>query len=304
MRPKENALGDRRKILQAKMIPYFFILPAFIVHVSIVTGPAISTLVMSLFDWNGMGGATFIGLSNFIEIFTKDDVVGRAVTNNLKWLMIFITVPIFLGFVTAILISNLKWGQMLFRSIFFLPYVISAAVAGKIWTAYMNPYYGLNIVFEKFGWLKLASTQWLGNPKISLFSVAFVDNWHWWGFVMVLFLGALQQVDQSLYEAAKIDGANRFQEVIHVAIPGIQQTIAFVLIMTIMWSFLTFDYVFIMTNGGPANATEIMSTWIYKNAFTKYRAGYANALCVIQSGICIVLYFLQKYISDKGGMTE
>ena len=304
MRQKENALGDRRKILQAKMIPYFFILPAFIVHVSIVTGPAISTLVMSLFDWNGMGGATFIGLSNFIEIFTKDDVVGRAVTNNLKWLMIFITVPIFLGFVTAILISNLKWGQMLFRSIFFLPYVISAAVAGKIWTAYMNPYYGLNIVFEKFGWLKLASTQWLGNPKISLFSVAFVDNWHWWGFVMVLFLGALQQVDQSLYEAAKIDGANRFQEVIHVAIPGIQQTIAFVLIMTIMWSFLTFDYVFIMTNGGPANATEIMSTWIYKNAFTKYRAGYANALCVIQSGICIVLYFLQKYISDKGGMNE
>jgi raffinose/stachyose/melibiose transport system permease protein len=254
MRQKENALGDRRKILQAKMIPYFFILPAFIVHVSIVTGPAISTLVMSLFDWNGM------------------------VTNNLKWLMIFITVPIFLGFMIAILISNLKWGQMLFRSIFFLPYVISAAVAGKIWTAYMNPYYGLNIVFEKFGWLKLASTQWLGNPKISLFSVAFVDNWHWWGFVMVLFLGALQQVDQSLYEAAKIDGANRFQEVIHVAIPGIQQTIAFVLIMTIMWSFLTFDYVFIMTNGGPANATEIMSTWIYKNAFTKYRAGYANAL--------------------------
>ncbi|MEA5029994.1 MAG: sugar ABC transporter permease [Sphaerochaeta associata] len=304
MQRKENVLWDRRKILQAKMIPYFFILPAFIVHVSIVTGPAISTLVMSLFDWNGMGGASFIGLDNFIEIFTKDDVVGRAVTNNLKWLMIFITVPIFLGFIIAILISNLKWGQMLFRSIFFLPYVISAAVAGKIWTAYMNPYYGLNIVFEKFGWLKLASTQWLGNPKISLYSVAFVDNWHWWGFVMVLFLGALQQVDQSLYEAAKIDGANRFQEVIHVAIPGIQQTIAFVLIMTIMWSFLTFDYVFIMTNGGPANATEIMSTWIYKNAFTKYRAGYANALCVIQSGICIVLYFLQKYISDKGGMNE
>jgi len=304
MQRKENVLWDRRKILQAKMIPYFFILPAFIVHVSIVTGPAISTLVMSLFDWNGMGGASFIGLDNFIEIFTKDDVVGRAVTNNLKWLMIFITVPIFLGFIIAILISNLKWGQVLFRSIFFLPYVISAAVAGKIWTAYMNPYYGLNIVFEKFGWLKLASTQWLGNPKISLYSVAFVDNWHWWGFVMVLFLGALQQVDQSLYEAAKIDGANRFQEVIHVAIPGIQQTIAFVLIMTIMWSFLTFDYVFIMTNGGPANATEIMSTWIYKNAFTKYRAGYANALCVIQSGICIVLYFLQKYISDKGGMNE
>ena len=304
MRMKDNQLGKRDKFNTAKMIPYFFILPAFIFHMSLVTGPAISTLVMSLFDWNGMGGATFIGLDNFVEIFTEDEVVGRAVTNNLKWLMIFITVPIILGFTVSILISNIKWGQMLFRSIFFVPYVISAAVAGKIWTAYMNPYYGLNIVFEDLGWEKLASMQWLGNPDISLYSVAFVDNWHWWGFVMVLFLGALQQVDKNLYEAAKIDGANRFQEIIHVSIPGIRQTIAFIMIMTIMWSFLTFDYVYIMTNGGPANSTEIMSTWIYKNAFTKYRAGYANALCVIQSGICIVLYFVQKYISNKGGMDE
>lgn len=137
-----------------------------------------------------------------------------------------------------------------------------------------------------------------------MFSVAFVDNWHWWGFIMVLFLGALQQVDPTLYEAARVDGANRFQELIHVSIPGIRQTIAFVLIMTIMWSFLTFDYVYIMTNGGPANATEIMSTYIYKNAFVKYRAGYANALCVIQSGICIILYFIQKYASKKGGMED
>lgn len=304
MQAEERGLGKPKKFITAKMIPYLFILPAFIFHVSLVTGPAISTLVMSLFDWNGMGGATYIGLDNFIEIFTEDDVVGRAVTNNLKWLAIFITVPIILGFVVAILISNIRWGQMLFRSIFFVPYVISAAVAGKIWTAYMNPYYGLNIVFGELGWEKLASMQWLGNPDISLYSVAFVDNWHWWGFVMVLFLGALQQVDKNLYEAAKIDGANRLQEIIHVSIPGIRQTIAFIMIMTIMWSFLTFDYVYIMTNGGPANTTEIMSTWIYKNAFTKYRAGYANALCVIQSGICIILYFVQKYISNKGGMDE
>ena len=121
---------------------------------------------------------------------------------------------------------------------------------------------------------------------------------------MVLFLGALQQVDPTLYEAARVDGANRWQELIHVSIPGIRQTIAFVLIMTIMWSFLTFDYVYVMTNGGPANSTEIMATYIYKNAFVKYRAGYANAICVIQSGICILLYFFQKYVSKKGGMED
>ena len=89
----------------------------------------------------------------------------------------------------------------------------------------------------------LAKTLWLGNPKIALYSVAFVDNWHWWGFIMVLFLGALQQVDSELYEAARVDGANRFQELCTCLSQGIRPTIAFVLIMTIMWSFLTFDYV-------------------------------------------------------------
>ena len=247
-----------KSVKKGRMVAYFFILPAFIIHMCIVTGPALSTLVMSLFDWNGMGNAKFIGLDNFKEIF---------IANPMS------------------------------------PYD-GAAVAGRIWTAYMNPYYGVNQVFARLGWEDLSKVLWLGNPKIALYAVAFVDNWHWWGFIMVLFLGALQQIDPTLYEAARVDGANRFQELLHVSIPGIRQTIAFVLIMTIMWSFLTFDYVYVMTNGGPANSTEIMATYIYKNAFVKYRAGYANALCVIQSGICILLYFLQKYVSKKGGMDD
>lgn len=285
------------------VVPYLFILPAFIIHACIVTGPALSTLVMSLFNWNGMGNARFIGLENFKGIF-HDPIVKLSVIHNIQWLLIFITVPLILGFIVAILVSQMRRTQMFFRTIYFIPYVISAAVAGKIWTAYMNPYYGVNSVLDKLGFDKIADKLWLGDPDIALFSVAFVDNWHWWGFIMVLFLGALQQVDPTLYEAARVDGANRFQELLHVSIPGIRQTIAFVLIMTIMWSFLTFDYVYIMTNGGPANATEIMSTYIYKNAFVKYRAGYANALCVIQSGICIILYFVQKYVSKKGGIDD
>lgn len=285
------------------LTPYLFILPAFAIHLALVTLPSLSTLVMSLYEWNGLGAAKFIGLDNFREIAT-DLMVKQAIRHNIEWLLVFITVPLILGFVVAIIVSQLKRGQMVFRTTFFIPYVISAAVAGKIWTAYMNPYYGFNQVFAQLGWDGLAKTLWLGNPKIALYSVAFVDNWHWWGFIMVLFLGALQQVDSELYEAARVDGANRFQELLHVSIPGIRPTIAFVLIMTIMWSFLTFDYVYIMTNGGPANATEIMSTYIYKNAFTKYRAGYANALCVIQCGICIILYFVQKMISEKGGIED
>ena len=294
----------RRKVKKSHLVAYGFILPAFIIHLCIITLPSLSTLVMSLFDWNGLGKAKFIGFDNFVEIFTKDSVVKLAVIHNLEWLAVFVTVPLILGFIVAILVSRIKRFQMFLRTVYFMPYVISAVVAGRIWTAYMNPFYGLNTIFGKMGFEKLSKVLWLGDPKIALFSVAFVDNWHWWGFVMVLFLGALQQVDPTLYEAARVDGANGLQELIHVSIPGIRQTIAFVLIMTIMWSFLTFDYVYVMTNGGPANSTEILATWIYKNAFVKYRAGYANALCVLQSGICIILYFFQKWVSKRGGLDD
>ena len=294
----------RRKVKKSHLVAYGFILPAFIIHLCIITLPSLSTLVMSLFDWNGLGKAEFIGFDNFVEIFTKDSVVKLAVIHNLEWLAVFVTVPLILGFIVAILVSRIKRFQMFLRTVYFMPYVISAVVAGRIWTAYMNPFYGLNTIFGKMGFEKLSKVLWLGEPKIALFSVAFVDSWHWWGFVMVLFLGALQQVDPTLYEAARVDGANGLQELIHVSIPGIRQTIAFVLIMTIMWSFLTFDYVYVMTNGGPANSTEILATWIYKNAFVKYRAGYANALCVLQSGICIILYFFQKWVSKRGGLDD
>lgn len=294
----------RRKVKKSHLVAYGFILPAFIIHLCIITLPSLSTLVMSLFDWNGLGKAEFIGFDNFVEIFTKDSVVKLAVIHNLEWLAVFVTVPLILGFIVAILVSRIKRFQMFLRTVYFMPYVISAVVAGRIWTAYMNPFYGLNTIFGKMGFEKLSKVLWLGEPKIALFSVAFVDNWHWWGFVMVLFLGALQQVDPTLYEVARVDGANSLQELIHVSIPGIRQTIAFVLIMTIMWSFLTFDYVYVMTNGGPANSTEILATWIYKNAFVKYRAGYANALCVLQSGICIILYFFQKWVSKRGGLDD
>ncbi len=282
---------------------YLFVLPAFLWHFTVVTFPALSSFRMSLYDWNLLGQEIFIGFDNFVEIF-NDPMVGLAIWHNIIWLLIFITVPIITGFCVAIIVSRITKGQMFFRTAFFLPYVIAAAVSGKIWTALMNPYYGLNAIFDRLGWETLAEMKWIGDPNIALFSVAFVDNWHWWGFIMVLILGALQQIDSSLYEAARVDGANRMQELFHISIPGIRQTIAFLLIMTIMWSFLTFDYVWVMTKGGPANSTEIMATYIYKNAFVKYRAGYASALCVIQCAICIGVYFFNHFLRKKGGLDD
>lgn len=293
-----------KKSTWRKILPYLFVMPAILLHFIVVTLPALSSLKMSLYDWNMVGAKDYIGWANYAKIFAKNSGVGTAVIHNLKWMAIFMVVPIVLGVIVAVMLTHIKKGQMFFRTALFMPYVISAAVAGRIWTAIMNPYYGINAIFKSWGWTNLAATKWLGNPKIALYSVAFVDNWHFWGFVMVLFLSALQQVDPTLYEAARIDGASRFQEFIHISIPGIKQTIAFMFLMIIMWSFLTFDYVNVMTQGGPAGSTEIMATLIYKEAFSKYHAGYASALCVLQCFLCIGVYFINQFIRKKGGLEE
>ena len=189
---------------------------------------------------------------------------------------------------------------MLYRTLFFLPYVVAPAVAGKIFSAYYNPINGISQIFRQLGWESLANIDFLGNPKIALYAVAVVDNWHWWGFVMVLLLSALHQVDPALYEAAKVEGANKWQEFRYITIPGIRPTLFFIVMMTIIWSFLQFDYIWVMTMGGPAQSTEILSTWMYKNAFVNYRAGYANAICVIQSFICVFTYFALRFMQKRG----
>ena len=119
----------RRKVKKSHLVAYGFILPAFIIHLCIITLPSLSTLVMSLFDWNGLGKAEFIGFDNFVEIFTKDSVVKLAVIHNLEWLAVFVTVPLILGFIVAILVSRIKRFQMFLRTVYFMPYVISLSIA-------------------------------------------------------------------------------------------------------------------------------------------------------------------------------
>ena len=278
-----------------------FVLPAFIYHFIVVIVPSIKTLYLSFFDWNGIGNPTFIGLDNFIEMFTADEVLPVALKNTMVWTLWFVTVPIILSLFVAVWVSGVKRPkvQMFYRTTYFLPYVLSAAIAGKIWSNFYNPYYGFSTIFKTMGLDNLAEVMWLGDSKIALFSVIFVSNWSWWGFVMVLFVSALQQIDPALYEAASIDGAGRVKLFWHIAIPGVSPTIVFIVAMSLMWSILSFDFVWVMTMGGPGQATELLSTWIYKNAFVNYRAGYANAICVLQTIIVMVIFFINQFVRKK-----
>lgn len=281
------------------LAPLAFVLPAVIYHALIVVIPALSTIYMAFYDWNGIGGGTFVGLANFVEIFTKDKVFAFALLNNLRWLLVFLVLPTAMGLLVALLVSRQRKGQLVYRAIYFLPYVLASAVAGKVWGTLLSPYFGVGRMLKLMGLPELAKILWLGDPNIALYTVAFVDNWHYWGFVMVLFIAALHQVDENLYEAARVEGATRTQEFFHITIPGIAPTLTFIVMTTMMWSFTTFDYIWTMTKGGPGQSTEIISTWIYKNAFINYRGGYANAMCVIQLMFVVVVFLAQQKLRKK-----
>ncbi|GAA0790614.1 sugar ABC transporter permease [Clostridium sp. AF19-22AC] len=277
---------DRRKL--KGMV---FVLPAFLIHVGIVLIPAVGMVWYSFTNWNGLKAPKFIGLQNYVTMLS-DTSFFHALKNNLIWMAMFLVIPLAIGLILAVILSNISRGQMLLRTIYFLPYVVGAAIAGKIFATFYSPYSGIASVFKALGIESLSNFAPLGNGKLALYAVAFVDNWHWWGFVLVLMFSALHQVDRSLLEAATMEGAGPLRKFFSVTVPQIKPTIISYFTFILIASFTTFDYVWIMTQGGPSNATELVSTWIYRKSFISYEVGYGSALCTTVCGGCLAIYLL------------
>jgi raffinose/stachyose/melibiose transport system permease protein len=264
--------------------PWLFILPAVLLHLFVIGGPALFTFFLSLTSWNGFTFGKFIGFENYHQVFTSDTTVGSAFLNNVKWTIIFLTIPIALGLGVALMIRSVRHSglQMTYRTIFYLPATVSSAVVGRLWQWIYDPFYGINTQFTAWGWTGLAQS-WLADPNLALYAVAVSDNWRWWGFLMIIFLAALHNVDPTLYEAARVDGAGGFRLFWHVTLPSLRPTLVFVGLLTIIWSFQVIDLIYIMTQGGPANASMTLSMWIYQQAIYNYSPGYASAIAVLMT---------------------
>jgi raffinose/stachyose/melibiose transport system permease protein len=296
-RPAQGLPGRRRARFTRKMIvPWLFVLPILLLHMLIAVGPSLAAVYYSLTKWSGIGAAEFIGLENFRRMLFDDTDFKRAFLHNLIWLGLFLTIPILLALAAASLLAPIKRGGMLFRAALFIPYIVPSVVTASIWRNLLHPTLGVGAQLAKGG-IPGFDVAFLGQSGTALFAVAFVDNWHWWGFLMVLFLAAMQNIPPDLYEAARIDGATRWQEFRHITIPGIRPTLTFMILMTAIWSFLVFDYVWILTQGGPAGGSEVMGTLVYKNAFNRFDAGYASALGLTMScfaGIMIAIFAMLR----------
>jgi raffinose/stachyose/melibiose transport system permease protein len=264
-----RAAGRRRR-RKARLVAWLFMLPLILVNLLVVVGPSIATVYYSLTDWTGLGPAHFVGLDNYSKAF-GDPQFRSALWHNLEWLGLFLIVPTGLGLLGSYLLSQIRRFQMLFRTLFFIPYVVASVVNAAVWKTLLSPTNGIG---HHLG----TDHAWFGDPSTSLLAVNFVADWHWWGFLAVIFLAAMQNVDPELYDAAKVDGASRWRQYLHITLPGIRPTLVFLGLMTVIWSLKAFDYIYIITQGGPAGSSDVVSTLMYRNAFTEYEAGYAASM--------------------------
>ena len=275
------ASSRRSKRFRKYILPWLFMAPLLFLNVVVILGPSFGSAGYAFTDWTGLGAAKWVGLKNFQRMFT-DRVYLTALGNNLKWTAIFLTVPISMALFGAALLAPIKRFAMFYRVSYFVPYIIASIVNAQIWRNLLNPTRGLGVWLANHG-LEFLRVAFLGNPHTVLYAIAFVDNWHWWGFLVVLYLAAMQAIDKELYEVAYLEGASRWQEWFYITFPGIRATFVFTVLMTVIWSFLVFDYVYILTQGGPAHASEVLSTVVYTNAFFRFDVGYAAAVGVSMS---------------------
>lgn len=257
-----------------------YLIPTLLINVVIIFIPAALTIALAFCRWDGIGMPVFVGLTNFRQLFA-DRVFWMALGNNIIWTAIFLTVPIAMGLLAATMMLIARRGSAFFQVVYFLPMVIATAITARVWQGMIySPLTGIAGLVTRAGF---PVPNPLTQPSTALYGIAVVDLWHWWGFLCVIFFAALRQVPQEQIEAARIEGASFWQMLRYVLLPGIRPTITLMMIMTIIWSFLVFDFVYILTQGGPAFSSEVLSTLAYRSAFYDLAVGKAAAVAVVIS---------------------
>lgn len=275
--------------------PYLFILPWIIGFLVFTLGPLVLSFVMSFFDWSITGTPKFRGLGNYIEMFTTDDQVLKSLSISLKYAAIFVPLNMIIALVLAMLISQPVKGAKFFRTIFYIPAVISGVAVSIIFGWLLNGNYGvINYLLSLLG---IDGPQWLVDPKWAIIAVIFVSAFGV-GSMMLIFYTDIKNIPIDLYEAAAIDGAGPARQFFSITLPMITPTILFNLITSIISSFQQVTLVMLLTNGGPMKSTYFYGLMTYNNAFKFHKLGYASANAWVMFIIILLLSALVFKSSD------
>jgi multiple sugar transport system permease protein len=290
------------KSIRQKLIPFEFILPAFLLLVLFSLIPIIIALIISFtgLDITGLGNwstVKFVGLSNYSDLF-KDPTFVQAIGNTIYYIVIGVPLVVVLSLTVAILINfgNNKFFSFL-RLVFYTPSITNTVAVAVVWTYMYNPDMGLiNTMLNHIG---LPGLQWLTSPSTAKISLIILAVWKAIGLNMLIFLAALQGIPKSLYEAAELDGANWWNQTVHITIPSLRFSIFFVTVTTLIGWFQFFEEPFVMTKGGPLNSTNSVALFVYQNGFQNSNFGYAAAGSFIMFAAIIIATLIQFKLQRK-----
>jgi len=294
----QSRRGGARRGIDPRFIPYLFLIPSLTLYLVWIIGPTFYTFYLSLTNWDGVSAPGFIGFANFQRLFTRDRNFTEALVNNIRWLLIFISVPTTLGLLMAMIFNQEMWGSRFYKVSLYLPLVLSLPVIGLIWSWVYNPRLGLiNSLLSMLGATDLPG--WLGDRKLAIWCVIAAAVWRQVGYVMVLYLAGLKNVDPMLIDAAHVDGADRWQLFRHVIFPLLAPVTTIVVVISVIDSLRAFDLVAIMTRGGQS--TQVLANFMYIEAFNNYRMGYAAAIAVVLFFLSMVFigFYLSIVIRDE-----
>jgi multiple sugar transport system permease protein len=280
-----------------KNVPYLLIAPAVLFFACVSIIPMLYALGLSLFT-EKYGKFSFAGLSNFGKLFTDPDF-GQALWNTFLYALITIPVGLSIALGFALLLNSRIKGRSFFRAVYFTPAVTTVAAIGYIWLWIYDPYKGiLNVLIQGMGFDMI---PFMTSPKTALISVAAVRVWTFLGFNIVIFLAGLQAIPGHLYEAARVEGANRRQQFFHVTFPLLNPTVLFLTVIGTIKTLQMFTEIYVMTeNGGPLGSTKSIVYLIQETAFRSYSKGYAAAMTVILFVLILAFSLLQiRFVSRK-----
>lgn len=283
-----------------KSVIIMFILPAFIIYTLLVVVSVIWAVYYSFFDWSGVGKMAFIGISNYIKLLLNDKLFWPIVGHTLIYTVICILIQVFGGLLFAIFLTRIVRFRATLQTLYYVPVVISSVALCQIFSKLFSvtPIGVVNAILGYFNtdWMYL---EWISNPDIALYVAAFTEGYKYLGLYMVIFYAALIGVPAELSEAAIVDGANVFCQYWHIKLPYIKPVILANCILVLNGSLRSFDISYLLTKGGPGNASELLSTYMYKQAFSSMKYGYGSAVAITIVIICLTIGFIFRRLTER-----
>lgn len=287
-------------IIKNKVAYLVFLLPALVFYLFAVFYPIVDSIRLSFVSWQGIGPQNYVGFSNYLRLF-KDPVMWESFFNNLIYVVIVVAMQLLIGLLFAVLLTYMQKNVTIVKTFYYIPCIITTVAVGQMFRSmYATQPEGLfNIMLSAIGLGDLVRS-WLADVDTVLVAVSLPEGWRFTGMYMVIYYAALISIDSEVSEAAIIDGASKWTTLWKIKIPMIKPVIILTLTMCITGALRGFDIPYLLTNGGPGNASELMSTYMYKQAFSSLQFGYGSAIAVFIIVESIMAVFVLKIFERRG----